>query len=245
MAESKPFLGKFALVTGASRGIGKAVALELAKKGATVIVHYHTHSSDATCKEITKHSSKSYAIKANLASEQERRNLKKSVKKITGRVDILVNNAGIFDETDGADTSAETLNNLFALHAVAVARICALFKPILSKDASIINISSIHGIIARPHAMAYSASKAATHAITQSLAQAYAPIRVNTVSPGPVETDMWGNDQRLIRAVSKDILLKRFGKPEEVAKVVAFLASSDASYMTGANIVVDGGTLLR
>lgn len=246
MAE-KIFLNKFALITGASRGIGKAIALEFAKKGATVIITYHSDSSAAeiVCREVKKLGSKCYSIKADLSEEKERLNLKKSVLKITNRIDILVNNAGIFDDTDGTDASLDTLNKLFALHSIAVARLCSLFRPLLSKQASIINISSIHGVHARPHAMAYSASKAATLSITQSLAQELAPIRVNTVSPGPVETDQWGNDKKLMNSVSQKILLKRFGQPEEIAKVVAFLASDDASFITGTNIIVDGGNLLN
>jgi len=247
MPKLNTFSDKIALVTGASKGIGKAIALELSSKGAIVIIHYYKDSIEAesVCKEIKSNGGKAYAVQANLTEEKDRISLKNAVTKIANKLDILVNNAGMFYDNDNFNSATETFDKLLALHVTAVARLCSLFKPILSKDASIINISSIHGIIAKEHAIAYSASKAATNSLTQSLAQAYAPIRVNSISPGPVETDMWNTvDKKTIASVAQETLLKRFGKPIEIAKVVAFLASVDASYITGANIVVDGGTLL-
>lgn len=184
-------------------------------------------------------------IKSDISKESDRINLKKETLNITKKLDILVNNAGFFDESDGPNVSADVIDKLFEIHATATLRICSLLYPLMNKQSSIINISSIHGIHSQTHALAYSASKAAMNSITEGLAQAYTPIRVNTVSPGPIETPMWGNNKKLIKEVSKGILLKRFGKPEEVAKVVAFLASDDSSFITGTNIIVDGGSLLK
>jgi 3-oxoacyl-[acyl-carrier protein] reductase len=230
--------GKVALVTGASRGIGKAIAKELSSRGATVIAHYY--SNEKSARAVSKH-----AVKADLSKEKDRLALKVQVQKITKRIDILVNNAGFFDETDGPDVSSDSLDKLFSVHATAVLRLCSLLHPLMDNNSSIINISSIHGIHARPHAIGYSASKAAMHSITQSLAQCYAPIRVNTISPGPVFTPMWGDTTRNIKIAGEKTLLKRYAMPEEIAKVVAFLASDDASYITGINLPVDGGTLMK
>ncbi|RJQ15605.1 SDR family oxidoreductase [Candidatus Woesearchaeota archaeon] len=234
----------YAVITGASTGIGKAIAMELSKK-ATVIITYNKSEkeADAVCKLIASKGGKAFKIKADLRNETERVKLKNEIVKITKQVDVLVNNAGIFLD-DGPDVSDKDLQDYFALHAIATARMCSLLKPFLTKNASIINIASIHGMLARPHALGYCASKAAVHAITQALAQEYAPIRVNTLSPGPVDTPMWAeDDKKTIADVAKRTLLKRFAKPEEIAKVVSFLAF-DAMYITGSNIVADGGALL-
>jgi 3-oxoacyl-[acyl-carrier protein] reductase len=229
---------RFALVTGASRGIGKAIALDLAKNGFLVFVNY-LHDEKAAL-SIAKEC-KGLAIKADVSKEADRLALVATIKKNTKTLNVLVNNAGRYD----GDDSEDTFNSLMALNVVAIARLCSLLKPIMPKDASIINIGSIHGIQGQPHALAYSASKAAVHSITQSLAIAYAPIRVNTVSPGPVLTDAWkGTTKEYRENRVQEILLKRFGRPEEVAKAVTFLASSDASFITGINLVVDGGNLL-
>ena len=232
------FKGKVALITGASSGIGKAIAQEFIRRGATVIVHYH--KDEKTAKGISQN-----IVQADLSKEEERLKLKIQVQKITKHIDVLVNNAGFFDETDGPNVSSKSLDKLFSVHATAVIRLCSLLHPLMNNNSNIINISSIHGIHSRPHAIGYSASKAATHSITVGLAQCYAPIRVNTVSPGPVFTPMWGNTTKDIKVAGEKSLLKRFGKPEEIAKVVAFLASEDASYITGTNIIVDGGTLSK
>jgi len=247
MTESKQFSNKFALITGASKGIGRSIAIELAKKGAILIIQYNSDQKGAkkVCKEIEALGSKAYSFQADLTKEKDRLKLKEEILNVTKKLDVLVNNAGLFKDTDGPSASVETLEKLFSIHAINIVRLCNLLYSSLSKDESIINISSIHGIMARPHALAYSASKSATHSITQSLAQAYAPIRVNTISPGPVETDMWVEESlKIKKSVAQRTLLKRFAKPEEITKVVAFLASQDSSYITGANIVVDGGALL-
>jgi len=247
MTELKQFSNKFAFITGANKGIGRAIAIELAKKGAIIIIQYNTDQAGAkkVCKEIDAIGSKAYSFQADLTKEKNRLKLKENILNITKKLDVFVNNVGLFEDDDGTSASVETLEKLFSIHAITVVRMCNLLYPLLSKDASIINISSIHGIIARPHATGYSASKSATHSITQSLAQAYAPIRVNTISPGPVETSMWTNESSQIKkSVAQRTLLKRFAEPEEIAKVVVFLASQDSSYITGTNIVVDGGALL-
>ena len=234
----KNLSGKLALVTGASSGIGKAIAEELIKRGATVIVHYNNNKKAAI--KISKN-----IVQADLSLEEDRVKLVNQVKKLTKRIDILVNNAGFFDETDGPDIKSENLDKLFSLHVVAALRLCSLLHPLMNDNTAIINISSIHGVHARPHAIGYSASKAAIISITESLAQCYAPIRVNAVSPGPIFTPMWGDTTRNVKSAGEKTLLKRFAKPEEIAKVVVFLASDDSSYITGANIIVDGGALLK
>ncbi len=247
MTNQNNLIGKIALVTGASSGIGKAIALELAKHGADLIITYNTNSKGAEdiSKKIRLLSGHAYVIKSDLSKESDRLNLKKEIYKITKKLDILVNNAGFFNENDGPDLSSGEMEKIFSVHAIATLRVCSMVHPLMNKNSSIINISSIHGVHPQAHTIVYGASKSAMNSLTISLAQTYAPIRVNTISPGYTETPMWGNDKKLIKKLAKETLLKRFGSPEEIAKVALFLASEDSSYITGANIIVDGGALIK
>jgi 3-oxoacyl-[acyl-carrier protein] reductase len=247
MTQQLDFKNKIALVTGANTGIGKAIAFELGKRGATVIVHYYKDSSSAekVCKEINSYGSKAYSIQADLIEEKARVIFVKEVLKKTKKVDILVNNAGCYYDNDGLNISPENFQNYFSLHTIAPLRLSVMLHPIMNKNSTIINIASRQSVVPRHDFLGYGASKAAMHSITQSLAQGYAPIRTNTVSPGPVETDMWKDDDKKTKdSAAQKTILKRFAKPEEIAKVVAFLASDDSSYITGANIIVDGGALV-
>jgi 3-oxoacyl-[acyl-carrier protein] reductase len=241
------FKNKVVLITGANTGIGKAIALDLARRGATVIIHYYKDQAlaDKVCKEIKSYGSKAYSVQADLIDENARVKMAKELLKFTKKLDILVNNAGSYFDDDGLNISAANLSNYFAIHTIAPLRLAVLLHPIMHNKSTIVNISSRQGIVPRHDFLGYGASKAAMHSITQSLAQGYAPIRVNTVSPGPVETAMWkGDDKKTKDAAAQKTILKRFAKPEEIAKVVAFLASDDSSYITGANIIVDGGALV-
>ena len=239
---------KYALVTGASKGIGKAVALDLAKSGVNIIIHYNSDkkSAEELSQEIKKIGRESFFFSAELSQESERKKLVEFIKSKTSKLDILVNNVGYFDDNDSIDAKSEVYDKVFSVHVTAIARLCSMLKSLIPKTGSIINISSIHGIVGHPHAYIYSASKAAVISLTQSLAKELTPIRVNTVSPGAVETPMWEPLDDITRKSVGDLaIMKRFGKPEEVAKVVSFLASEDASFITGTNIVVDGGRLIN
>jgi 3-oxoacyl-[acyl-carrier protein] reductase len=248
MVSSNSLNGKFAIVTGASSGIGAATSLELARRGASVVIHYFKDSKGAerVRKEAESFGVKAFCVSADLSLETDRVALKDKILKLTKKVDILVNNAGFFDDSDSPEVSSEVADRLFAVHSTAVLRLCALLKPSFSKDASVINVASISGMLSRPYSLAYSASKAGVISLTQGLAQSYAPVRVNSVSPGPVDTSMWDTSSKKEKAVAaNNTLLKRFGRPEEIAAVIVFLASDESSYITGANILVDGGALLR
>lgn len=239
----------FVLVTGGNKGIGRACVLEFARGGFNVIIHYNSDkkSAENVKLEINSLGVKSLIVKADLSVDKERIALFSSVSKVTNSLSVLVNNAGFFDNDDGVNVSDKVSTKLFSVHATATSRLCSLLKPLMNDNSSIVNVSSIHGIFPEFHALAYSASKAAMISITQSLAKALAPIRVNCVSPGPVMTDMWDKDtdKKIIDSYINRIPLKRFAIPEEIARVIFFLSSKDASFITGSNIVVDGGMLIN
>lgn len=248
MTSGNDFHGKTVLVTGGDKGIGKAVCHALAVRGATVLFTYHTdrNVADATLEELRGLGAKAKVFQADLALDADRVRLCEAVARVAPVIHGLVSNAGLFFEDDGIDIPASEMETLFAVHAVAFTRLCSLLRKNLAPDASIIAVSSVHGLRARPHALAYGASKAALQSAAQGLAQALAPVRVNVVAPGPIRTPMWGdlNAQDLAR-IAAGTLLGRMGEPADVAALVAFLLSDEASFITGAIIPVDGGALVR
>jgi 3-oxoacyl-[acyl-carrier protein] reductase len=252
MAE-KPLSGKIALVTGASRGIGAAIALRLARDGARVAVH-GTKGAGDTAKAIEKSGGKSVSLAGDLATLAGVDALVTAFKTGLGQAapDILVNNAGIqASPNDTLERLGEAdFDRLIAINVKAPFFLVQRFLADFPRGARIVNLSSQLSQIAFPEQIVYSATKAAINSLTKSLAKELGPrgITVNAVGPGIIETDMTrdrllGNEQ--MRAfVAGNTALKRIGQPDDIADIVAFLASDDSRWVTGAYIAGGGGARL-
>ncbi len=246
---SKKLAGKVALVTGGSRGIGAAIARALADDGADVAISYSASpdKAKAVVNDLLAKGVRAHAFKADQANAQEVSALVKSVVERFGHLDILVNNAGVFatgQVHDRANNLSE-LDHLFAVNVGGVASAVRAAAPLMSEGGRIISIGSVVGERSPfPGIGDYSATKAAILGYTRGWARDFGPrgITVNNVQPGPIDTDMnpAGNGD-FSAAQSAATALGRYGKPEEVAAAVAFLASPAAAYITGTTLTVDGG----
>ena len=238
---------KIVLVTGSSRGIGKAIALLFAKEGAKVIVNYSKSEKEANevLNEIKK-TSDGIAIKCDVSNENEVKSMIEKIIRKFGRLDILINNAGIVFDIPLFEKTVEQWNKTLGVNLIGTFLCSKYAVPYIKKQKSgvIINIASTNGIDSlSPESADYDASKAGVISLTKNLASELAPnIRVNCVAPGWVNTDINKNLPKdyMIKETEK-ILLKRFGMPEEIGKAVLFLASDDASFITGTTLIVDGG----
>ena len=243
--------GKTAIVTGASGGIGKAVAIALAKEGAAVAVHFHGNEEKALLvkKEIEEAGGKAEIFRANVADFEECNALVKAVAKTFGSIDILVNNAGITKDMLLMRMKKEDFEQVIDTNLVGTFNVTKNVVPYMMKARSgrIINISSVVGISGNAGQTNYSASKAGIIGFTKSLAKEIASrnILVNAVAPGFIETNMTDVLKDDVKQeIVKNIPLKRMGTTQDVANVVKFLASDDSSYITGQVINVDGGMLM-
>lgn len=238
---------KLALVTGASKGIGKATAIALAREGASVMINYNSDEKGAkkTLEECNKLSKGNLVFKADIRKEEDVEKLFEEIGKKFEGLDILVNNAGIFSENDGP-RNITAFEETFQTNFLAHVRVSS-FALAIMKAGKIVNVSSIHGRLGhgRPGAIAYSAMKAAMDSYTKNLAKAVAPrILVNAVAPGQVLTPMWGVlSKEEVKEFGKDQLIKRFILPEEIADAVVFLVKNDA--MCGEVLTIDGGMSLK
>ena len=243
--------GKTALVTGASRGIGRASAMALAQAGAQVLVHYSSgeKEADAVVAEIRKGGGKAEKVGADLRKPDGAHTLAKRVRAIVGdRLDILVANAGISKSATIEDTTVEDFDNLFAVNVRAPFFLVQQLLPALCKGSNIIFTSSLAAHTSVGTLCAYGATKGAVDTLVKHFAAALGPrgIRVNAVAPGVVETDASNfTKTEMGRQVTLGMqALKRVAQPDDIAPVVAFLASDDARWVTGDSIHVDGGSKL-
>ena len=249
MSSIRTLDGQIALVTGASRGIGRAVALALAEAGAEVVVNYSSSpdAADAVVNEIKEAGGQAYALQANVAEEDAVNGLVKSVIERSGRIDVLVNNAGITRDGLLMRMKTEDWQAVINLNLSGVF-LCtrAVTRPMLKqKSGRIINITSVVGLMGNAGQSNYAAAKAGVVGFTRSTAKEMASrgITVNAVAPGFIATDMTKDlDAEGILAA---IPLGRFGTPEQVAGAVRFLASDPAAaYITGQVLQVDGGMVM-
>jgi NAD(P)-dependent dehydrogenase (short-subunit alcohol dehydrogenase family) len=253
-----PLQGKTALVTGASRGIGRATAAALARAGAHVLVHYGRSAKEAESlvSEIQGEGARATAVSADLGIPDGAALLAKQVRSIVGdRLDVLVLNAGISKAARMSEYTVEDFNNLFATNVRSPFFLVQQLLPILREDSNIIVISSLgaRAVVGKPGLdnptlLAYSSTKGALETLVKNWAAILGSqgIRVNAVAPGVIDTDMsnFTKTEAGREAALGMQALKRLGKPEDVADVVTFLASDAARWITGASIPVDGGSKL-
>jgi len=247
--------GKVAIVTGASAGIGKAIAEELARQGAAVAIDYHSHpdQAQAVVDEVTRAGGKALAIHADISKASDVRLLVQQTVEKLGKVDVLVNNAGIEEREPFLEKTEEEWDKVIAVDLkgpflCSQAAAQAMVKR--GKGGTIINISSVHEDLAFPGYAAYCAAKGGLRMLCRDLALELAPYHINVinVAPGAFATPINRRtlaDPEKVRALESEIPLGRIGRPEEVAKLVAYLASDDASYITGETIIIDGGLMRK
>lgn len=240
-----------ALVTGASRGIGRAIALQLAADGYAVAVNYASSSekAEAVVAEIVAHGGSAIAVRADVSDGDAVAAMFSTVTDELGPVSVLVNNAGITDDGLLLRMSPEQWDNVLStdLRSVFLCTKAALRTMLRAKTGRIINISSVSGISGNPGQGNYAAAKAGMIGFTKSIAKEVGSrgITVNAIAPGFIHTDMTESlGDAVTDAASDQIALGRLGLPEEVASTVGYLASEGASYITGQTIVVDGGLAL-
>ncbi|NLI92295.1 MAG: 3-oxoacyl-[acyl-carrier-protein] reductase [Peptococcaceae bacterium] len=240
--------GKTAVVTGASRGIGRAIAAKLASEGANIVINYvnRREEADQLTQDIENLGVKVLAVQADVSIFNQAQNLITRAKEEFGSLDILVNNAGITRDGLLMRMSEEDYDRVMDVNLKGVFNCTRQAVPLMVKQKSgrIINITSVVGLVGNAGQTNYAASKAGIIGFTKSLAKEIGSrnITVNAIAPGFIETDMTSDLPEKVKELSKEsIALKRFGKPENVADAVYFLASGMGEYITGQVISVDGG----
>jgi 3-oxoacyl-[acyl-carrier protein] reductase len=238
--------GKVALVTGGSRGIGAAAARALAEEGATVAISYSASAAqaDGVVAELAGSGRKAAAFKADQADPAAAQNLVRSVVDRFGRLDILVNNAGVFVTAPVADMTDADYARQFDINVRGVFASVRAAAAVMGEGGRIVSVSSVVADrMPFPGGAAYGASKAAVSAFTKGWARDLAGrgITVNAVQPGPIDTEMNPSEGETADFLKAGTALGRYGRPEEVAAAIVFLASPAASYITGAMLNVDGG----
>ena len=238
--------GKVAVVTGGNSGIGYASAKELKDQGATVMITgRNSEKVQAAAKELGI-----TGIVADVSSLSAIEHLVAQVKEEVASVDILFVNAGIFQPAPVGQITEEMFDHQMGINFKGAVFTTEKFLPLLSDGGSIINLSSVNAYAGMPNTAVYAASKAALNAYTRTAATELAPrkIRINAINPGPISTPIFGktgmSEEQLTgfaTAMQNRVPLKRLGQPEDVAKLVAFLASDDATFITGSEYNIDGG----
>jgi len=245
--------GQNALVTGSNQGIGQGIALRLAQEGANVVVNYRAHAEDAeeTCKRIVQTGRRAVAIQADVSDPSQVQALMDQSVAALGSIEILVNNAGIEKNAGFLDVTREDYQKVIDVNMNGpffLTQAFARHRRERGGQGKVINISSVHEELPFPHFTAYCMAKGGLKMMMRNLAIELAPlgITINNIAPGAIETPINRkllNDPKLLGPLLDNIPLHRLGKPEDVAGVAAFVASSDADYITGTTIVVDGGLL--
>ena len=244
------FKGKVALVTGASRGIGRAIAIELAKNGAAISINYNSDikSAKETQKLVNKTGVKSEIFKADVSKQKDIKNLIKNTEKKLGPIDLLVTNAGIaMVSKNPLELDYDTWKKTMATNVDGTLLPIKEVLPgmIKRKFGRIVCISSVAGLGMRPNMITYGTSKAAVIALVRNLSSAIAPhVRINSVAPGLIETDMiQALDKKTRKNIVETTPLKRIGKPKDIANTVCYLLSEKSDFTTGQTLVTDGGRI--
>jgi len=234
---------KVALITGASKGIGRATAIALAKEGCSVVINYKTDGKSAqeVLNQCNVYSTGNMLFKADITNNIAVKKMMEKIAETFTSLDVLINNAGTFDKHD-SPTNIEAFENIFKTNFLSHVLVTKYSLKIM-KRGKIVNVSSIHGKLGygRPTAIAYSAFKAALESYTKNLAKQLAPrILVNAVAPGRVATPMWGKiNSRQQKKLGEIHLIRRMIQPEEVADAITFLVKNDAA--CGEILTIDGG----
>jgi 3-oxoacyl-[acyl-carrier protein] reductase len=247
---SEKLAGKVAIVTGASKGIGASIALHLAAEGAVVAVNYSSSKEGAerVVKEIQRNGGKAIAAKANMADQKEIQRLFSETQQAFGKIDILVNNAGIYNLAPIEEITLEHFHKMFDLNVLGLLLASQeAVKSFGTQGGSIVNISSVASTVSEPGLSVYSGTKGAVDAITRALAKELGPrkIRVNTINPGLIETEGTKaggfSEGEFRKETEQRTPLGRIGKPQDIAHAAVFLASDDASWITGESLFITGG----
>lgn len=247
---SKKLEGKVAIVTGGSKGIGAAIAEELAEEGASVIVNYSSSKNEAedVVQSIKRKGGRSIAVEADLTNQKEIDHLFSETEKIFGKLDILINNAGFYEFAPLEKITVEHYHKHFNLNVLGLLLTCqTAVKYFNSSGGSIINISSLASKSWAPYATVYSATKAAVDSITKSLGCELGSrnIRVNAINPGIVQTERTQSsgiiESELRKKVEARTPLGRIGLPKDITKAALFFASDDSAWITGETLVITGG----
>ena len=237
--------GKVAIVTGAARGIGQGIAIELARAGAKVVVS-DIIPGESTVNQIKKLKRKSIYVKTDISNKKDVENLVAQTIKTFNKIDILVNNAGVYLPGNVSNMPEEAWDKTMNINVKGPFLCSQAALKYMKKGASIINISSVAGIEGSAGGAAYCSSKGAIRLFTKALAAEVGGlgIRANSVHPGLIDTAMTkgiSSDKKTVQGMMSKFLIKRVGKPVDIAGPVVFLASDASSYMTGSEIIVDGG----
>jgi len=250
MAEQE-FSGRTALVTGGSRGIGRACALMLADRGASVAVNFRS-SADAAQEvvdSVTSAGQRAIAVQANVGDEAQVASMIDKVERELGPVELLINNAGVFHFVSHEDSDLAVWNETLAVNLTGTFLVTWAVKQKMIERGfgRIVNMSSISALRARPNSIAYAASKAGVTGFTKSTAEALAGhnIRVNAIAPGLIATEILdGVEQATLDGIVDSTPLGRIGTPEDVADLARFLLSEESRFMTGQTLVVSGGRVM-
>lgn len=239
---------KVAIITGSSRGIGKAIAQMFVKEGAKIVVNYNRSEKEANDLVMALGGDNAFAVKADVSKEFDVKHMVALTLQHYGSLDILVNNAGEILRPGDWQTDSATWRRTLEINLNSVWMMIKECVPHMQENGgSIVNISSYVAELGAAAVLPYSVAKGGVNTLTVSMAKALAPkIRVNAIAPGNIETDMAkGTDKAFHDKITENTLLKRFGEPEEIASAALFLASDEASFITGHILNVDGGYTLK